>query len=69
MAFIRTTFSLDQRLAQRAKELGVNVSAAAREGVASAVRSALAQSDREAYRRQPERPDAFWTETEAWDQG
>jgi len=69
MASIRTTFSLDQRLAQRAKELGVNVSAAAREGVASAVRSALAQSDREAYRRQPERPDAFWTETEAWDEG
>lgn len=69
MASIRTTFSLDQRLAQRARELGVNVSAAAREGVAVAVRAALARSDREAYRRHPERPDAFWTEAEAWDEG
>jgi post-segregation antitoxin (ccd killing protein) len=69
MASVRTTFSLDQRLAKRAKELGVNVSAAAREGVAAAVRAALARSDREAYRRHPERPDAFWTEAEAWDEG
>jgi post-segregation antitoxin (ccd killing protein) len=69
MAFIRTTFSLDERLAQRAKELGVNVSAAAREGVATAVRAALARSDREAYRRHPERPDPFWSEAETWDEG
>lgn len=69
MASVRTTFSLDQRLAQRAKELGVNVSAAAREGVTAAVRAALVRSDREAYRRLPERPDEFWTEAEAWDQG
>jgi post-segregation antitoxin (ccd killing protein) len=69
MASIRTTFSLDQRLAQRAKELGVNVSAAAREGVATAVRAALARSDREAYRRHPERPDPFWAQAETWDEG
>ena len=62
----RTTFTLDDRLAKRAKELGVNVSAAARQGVAAAVRAALARADREAYRRQPERPDTFWTEAEAW---
>ena len=69
MAYIRTTFSLDQGLAQQAKELEVNVSAAARAGVATAVRAALARSDREAYRRHPERPDAFWREIEAWDEG
>jgi post-segregation antitoxin (ccd killing protein) len=66
MASIRTTFTLDDRLAERAHELGINISAAAREGVAAAVQAALARSDREAYRRHPERPDAFWTEVEAW---
>ena len=66
MASVRTTFTLDDRLAERARQLGINVSAAAREGVAAAVRAALALSDREAYRRHPERPDPFWTQAEAW---
>jgi post-segregation antitoxin (ccd killing protein) len=66
MASIRTTFTLDDRLAARARELGVNISGAAREGVAAAVRAALARSDREAYRRHPERPDPFWADAEAW---
>jgi post-segregation antitoxin (ccd killing protein) len=66
MASVRTTFSLDEELANRARELGVNVSAAAREGVATAVRAALARSDREAYRRHPERSDTSWQEAEAW---
>ena len=66
MASIRTTFTLDEQLAERARKLGVNVSAAAREGVAAAVRVALERSDREAYRKQPERPDTFWREAEAW---
>jgi post-segregation antitoxin (ccd killing protein) len=66
MASVRTTFSLDEELAERARELGVNVSAAAREGVAAAVRAALVQSDRDAYRQHPERPDLFWREAEAW---
>jgi post-segregation antitoxin (ccd killing protein) len=66
MASIRTTFSLDEELAERARRLGVNVSAAAREGVAVAVRAALSRSDREAYRKRPERPDTFWREAEAW---
>ena len=51
---------------ERARELGINISAAAREGVAAAVRAALARSDREAYLRRPERSDAFWAEAEAW---
>ncbi|MCA1704193.1 MAG: type II toxin-antitoxin system CcdA family antitoxin [Actinobacteria bacterium] len=66
MASVRTTVTLDDRLVARARELGVNISAAAREGVAAAVRAALARSDREAYQRHPERADPFWTEAEAW---
>jgi post-segregation antitoxin (ccd killing protein) len=66
MASSRTTFTLDDELAERARRLGVNISAAARQGVADAVRAALARSDREAYRRHPERSDAFWTNAEAW---
>lgn len=66
MASLRTTFTLDEQLAERARELGINVSAAAREGVAAAVRAALARSDQEAYQRHPEKPDLFWATAEAW---
>lgn len=66
MASTRTTFTLDDELAERARQLGINISAAARDGVAAAVRAALARSDREAYKRHPERPDGFWTDIEAW---
>jgi post-segregation antitoxin (ccd killing protein) len=66
MASTRTTFTIDRALAQRARHLGVNVSAAAREGVEAAVRTAMARSDRDAYRKRPERPDPFWSEVEAW---
>ena len=66
MASSRTTFTLDDELAERARQLGINISAAARQGVADAVRAALARSDREAYQRRPERPDSFWEDAEAW---
>jgi post-segregation antitoxin (ccd killing protein) len=66
MASTRTTFTLDDALAERARELGINISAAARDGVEAAVRAALAQGDRAAYEARPERPDPFWTEAEAW---
>ena len=66
MASARTTFSLDEDLAERARELGINISAAARQGVADAVHEALARADREAYQRHPERPDPFWAEGESW---
>jgi post-segregation antitoxin (ccd killing protein) len=66
MASSRTTFTLDEELAEQAHQLGINISAAARRGVADAVRAALAKSDREAYQRHPERADTFWTEAEAW---
>jgi post-segregation antitoxin (ccd killing protein) len=66
MASTRTTFTLDDALAERARQLGVNISAAARDGVASAVRAALERADRAAYERRPERADAFWADAEAW---
>jgi post-segregation antitoxin (ccd killing protein) len=66
MSSTRTSFTIDRALAERARRLKVNVSAAARAGVEAAVRAALADADREAYRRRPERPDPFWAEAEAW---
>lgn len=66
MASTRSTFTLDRALAERARRLGVNVSAAAREGVEAAVQAAMARADRDAYRRRPERPDPFWSTVEAW---
>lgn len=69
MASLRTTFTLDEELAEQARRLGVNVSAAARRGVADAVRGAAAEADRAAYRAMPERPDDVWAEAEAWGEG
>lgn len=66
MPTTRTTFTLDGSLADQARRLGVNISAAAREGVAAAVRSALARADRDAYQRSPEKLDEFWTDAETW---
>jgi post-segregation antitoxin (ccd killing protein) len=66
MSAIRTTFTLDDSLAHEARRLGVNVSAAARDGVAAAVRAALAEADRGAYQDRPEKVDQFWTEAETW---
>lgn len=66
MGTLRTTFTLDDALADHARRLGINISAAAREGVAAAVRSALARTDREAYIRHPERAEDLWARAEAW---
>jgi post-segregation antitoxin (ccd killing protein) len=66
MASIRTTVTLDETLAERARTLGINVSAAARDGVAAAVAAALADADRAAYERWPEQADPFWARVEAW---
>jgi len=66
MATTRTTFTLEEPLADQARRLGVNVSAAARDGVAAAVRAALVEIDRAAYRDNPEIVDLAWTEAEAW---
>ena len=69
MASTRTTVTLDQVLADQARRLNINISAAAREGVEAAVRAAMARADRAAYLRQPEQPDPFWSEVEAWTEG
>ena len=66
MASTRTTFTLDDELAERARLLDINISAAARDGVAAAVRLAQASSDRAAYERRPERIDPFWSNVEGW---
>ena len=66
MASTRTTFTLDSDLAERARQLGINISAAARNGVAAAVRVALAEADRAAYIQHPEQPDSTWDTTQAW---
>ena len=55
-------------VAQRARRPGVNISAAARNGVADAVCAALEPADREAYLRQPEPVDTFWAAVEKWGQ-
>jgi post-segregation antitoxin (ccd killing protein) len=68
MASIRTTITLDDDLADQARRLNVNVSAAARDGVAAAVKAALIATDRDAYRRKPEQIDPIWDEVEAWGQ-
>jgi post-segregation antitoxin (ccd killing protein) len=62
----RTTFTMDESLAEQARRLGVNVSAAARDGVAAAVLAAQLEQDRAAYLAKPERIDEFWTGVEAW---
>jgi post-segregation antitoxin (ccd killing protein) len=66
MTLTRTTFSLEESLVEQARSLGVNISAAARNGVAAAVRDALTKADCEAYRRSPEEIDDFWPRIEAW---
>ena len=62
----RTTFTMDESLAEQARRLGVNVSAAARDGVAAAVRAAQLEQDRAAYLAKPERVDDFWNAAEVW---
>lgn len=66
MASHRTTFTLDEELAEEARALDVNVSAAARAGVVAAVRAARADADRAAYARRPERVDPSWESAEQW---
>ncbi|MCC5952435.1 MAG: type II toxin-antitoxin system CcdA family antitoxin [Acidimicrobiia bacterium] len=63
---VHITFTLDDSLAAQARRLGVNISAAARDGVAAAVRAVLQRNDRAAYEQTPEEVDDFWTDAEAW---
>jgi len=66
MTTTRATFTLDSSLADQARQLNINISLAARQGVAAAVRAALTKTDRLAYQRMPEKADAFWSDAEDW---
>ena len=57
---------LEPSVAAEARELGINVSEAAREGLRQAVRRRRAERDRAAYLAHPEVEDADWDEAEAW---
>ena len=63
---MRTSVIIDDQLAAEARELGINVSDAAREGLRRAVRRRRAELDRQAYQTRPEVEDAGWDEAEAW---
>ena len=63
---MRTSVVIDDRLAAEARELGINVSEAAREGLRDAVKRRRAELDRQAYRTQPEAEDEAWDGAEAW---
>ena len=63
---MRTSVSIDDELAAEARELGINVSEAAREGLRRAVRRRRAERDRQAYLAHPEVVDADWDEAESW---
>jgi post-segregation antitoxin (ccd killing protein) len=64
---MRTSVIFDDELADEARELGINVSEAAREGLREAIRRRRAERDRDAYLAHPETEDADWDDTEAWD--
>lgn len=65
----RTTFTLDDELAARARHLGISISAAARaRRDRGSGRARETGSDR-AYERRPERVDPFWNDAEAWVEG
>lgn len=63
---MRTSVIVDDELAAEARELGINVSEAARDGLRRAVRRRRAQLDREAYLAHPEAEDDGWEHAEAW---
>lgn len=58
--------SVDDELAAEARELGINVSEAAREGLRQAICRCRAERDRAAYLAHPETEDADWDEAESW---
>jgi post-segregation antitoxin (ccd killing protein) len=63
---MRTSVIFDDDLVAEARELGINVSEAAREGLRQAVRRCRAERDREAYLARPENDGTDWDDAEAW---
>jgi hypothetical protein len=64
---MRTSVIFDDGLLAEARELGINVSEAAREGLRQAIRRRRAERDRMAYLAHPETQDIDWDNAEAWD--
>lgn len=65
---MRTSVVIEDALVVEARELGINVSEAARQGLRRAIRRRRAELDRHAYTVQPEAEDEAWDQAEAWDQ-
>ena len=63
---MRTSVIFDDELAAEARELGINVSEAAREGLREAIRRRRSERDRDAYLAHPEAEHADWEAAEAW---
>jgi post-segregation antitoxin (ccd killing protein) len=63
---MRTSVIFDDELAAEARELGINVSEAARDGLRQAIRRRRAERDREAYLAHPESEDEHWDGAESW---
>jgi post-segregation antitoxin (ccd killing protein) len=63
---MRTSVVFDDDLAAEARQLGINVSEAARDGLRQAVRRRRAERDRAAYLAAPEAEDDGWEDAEAW---
>lgn len=66
---MRTSVVFDDELADQARELGINISEAAREGLREAIRRRRAERDRDAYLAHPETEDTNWDDAEAWGNG
>jgi post-segregation antitoxin (ccd killing protein) len=64
---MRTSVIFDAELVAEARELGINVSEAAREGLRQAIRRRRAERDREAYLARPEAEDDDWDGAESWE--
>jgi post-segregation antitoxin (ccd killing protein) len=65
-AGMRTSVVIDDQLAAEARELGINVSEAAREGLRREVQRRRGLLDRQAYVERPEAEDVAWDDAEAW---
>jgi post-segregation antitoxin (ccd killing protein) len=63
---MRTSVVFNDELAAEARELGINLSEAARDGLRQAIRRRRAERDRQAYVDNPEAVDDAWDEAEAW---
>jgi post-segregation antitoxin (ccd killing protein) len=64
---MRISVTFDDEVVAEARELGINVSEAAKGGLRQAVRRRRAERDRAAYLAHPETDDD-WDETESWGQ-